>query len=474
MHDARVPAEDVGGDHAGEVDRILGRIEGRRVGQFQIRQVLHRQARAQRHGQRVDALVHTLVADHLGTQDVSVRGEQKLEVELRPARIVGGIGSRMDEDLLVGTPHRLQAPLGQPDTGRREPAQLQHGRAVAAPVDRRAAGDVLRDNARLAVGWPGQGNGRLAARDRIGHLDHIAGRVDCGVGRAEMLVHDQVSSRPQREPRRTRQLAVGPDADAKEHQVGRQPRAVIQHDLQRLRRRFEGGDPASQAQVDAGRGQFLRQEDRHLLVERRQHLVAQLDNRDVETARPQVLGGLEADETGPHHDGPPRPGADPRHDRVHVRNRPEPQHARVVGAGQGQRDGRRARREHEPVVRLAVRRAILPPYRHRPFLAVDGDGLALRADIDAEPGPELFRGHDHQRPTFGNDPADMVREPAIRVGNMGATLQQHDLRRLVQAPQARRRARAGGHAADNDCLHPCSILSRYRRPPMGAFDIKIS
>ncbi len=56
-----VPAQHTGGDHPGEVDRVLGAPERRRVAQLGLLEVVHRGAQLDRQGDVADPLVDAVL-----------------------------------------------------------------------------------------------------------------------------------------------------------------------------------------------------------------------------------------------------------------------------------------------------------------------------------------------------------------------------------------------------------------------------
>jgi hypothetical protein len=95
--------EEVGPQKARHVDGILRRTKGRRVGQFQVFQVVDGHPRPKGRSQDINAFVDAIEADHLGTQEFAVfGGKQHLEVHGRGAGVVGGVARGMQVHLAVG------------------------------------------------------------------------------------------------------------------------------------------------------------------------------------------------------------------------------------------------------------------------------------------------------------------------------------------------------------------------------------
>jgi len=86
----RVPAEAIRRHVASDVHRVLGSAIGRRVGEFQVLQVIHGHAGLQRYCQGVDGAVDSVDPDHLGAeQEAVLRPVEQFDRLLRGAGVVG-------------------------------------------------------------------------------------------------------------------------------------------------------------------------------------------------------------------------------------------------------------------------------------------------------------------------------------------------------------------------------------------------
>ena len=114
--------------------------------------------------------------------------------------------------------------------------------------------------------------------------------------------------------------------------------------------------------------------------------------------------------------------------------------------------GRSARRQDEFIVTLPV----------FPFGGAHGDGVRIAVDgnhfrsdahVDAEAVlKERGRG-DGERALLLDDPAQIVRKPAVRIRDIFAALKEHDLRLFRKSSQPCRTARTARNAADDDNFH---------------------
>jgi hypothetical protein len=193
---------------------------------------------------------------------------------------------------------------------------------------------------------------------------------------------------------------------------------------------------------------------RHLGVERRHHLRQLLQHRHREPAVGQVLRHLQPDEPAANHECTLRPTLrDPAPDADAVGDRAHGEDARKVDARHGRADRRSPGRKYERVVALlALDAGVQVRDGDRAARAVDRGHLVARLHGDVEPVPEEIAGGDQQVPLLGDDVADEVWQAAVGERDVGAAIEHHDLRRLIQAPQPRRARRPARHPADDE--HP--------------------
>ena len=84
-----VAAQHAGGDHPGEVDRILRAAERRRVAELALLEVVHGRAQLDRQRELADPLVDAVLADRLRSEHASVGlAEQDLHRDRLGARVV--------------------------------------------------------------------------------------------------------------------------------------------------------------------------------------------------------------------------------------------------------------------------------------------------------------------------------------------------------------------------------------------------
>ena len=186
---------------------------------------------------------------------------------------------------------------------------------------------------------------------------------------------------------------------------------------------LEGGHAVVEREADSVPLDITLDDARHFAVERGQHLIEHLDQRDVEAAMDEVLRRLEADEPAADHDGAglgphrlePRVAVhareerraflDPLADRPRVGHGPDLEDAGEVDAGQRRAHRGRSGRQHELVVGLG---------RHlagRDIAQIDGllfgrdrDRLAVRPHVDRELAAERVRSATSRLDSFSITP----------------------------------------------------------------------
>ena len=193
----------------------------------------------------------------------------------------------------------------------------------------------------------------------------------------------------------------------------------------------------------------------HFGIQRRQDLVHHLYECDLYTIKVQVFGQLDADKAAADDHGPPGLFlVDVRLDRVCVGDAAQRKDARQVTSWHRGYERSGPRREHQLVVGFCVHLAcprVLD--RDELCLTVDLDGCVVYASIDVKDGAErLWRLH-QKRVAIGNYAADIVGQATVGKGNVGTSLQQHDIGVFVHPPHSCGNARTTGDAADDYQFH---------------------
>ena len=176
-------------------------------------------------------------------------------------------------------------------------------RALRAAKTRVASGDHVGRDAALPVGRPGQRDEARFTGDGVIHLDRIAHGEDVGIGRAHLVVDANAAAFADLQAGRAREVGVGTHPEREDHDVGRIHLPGLRAHAQRaFTALFERGHAVVELNANAVPNEVIFHRPRHVLVERPQHLVGHLDERDVEAPVHQVLRALHADEAAANDD----------------------------------------------------------------------------------------------------------------------------------------------------------------------------
>ncbi len=183
-------------DHkTGHIDRILGRGIGRRIGKVKLRQFQSCHFCANGRCQYINALVHTVAANDLRTQQPQAFFFiQHLHCHRLCAGIIGSVGCREKYDFVVSDPCCLRRLFIDPRGGRCQAKQLQNRRALRAVKAAVSAADIVSGNASLLVGGPRQRDQRFLPGHEMGDLYGIAHSIDVRHGGFHPLVDSDAAT----------------------------------------------------------------------------------------------------------------------------------------------------------------------------------------------------------------------------------------------------------------------------------------
>ena len=125
-----------------------------------------------------------------------------------------------------------------------------------------------------------------------------------------------------------------------------------------------------QSQVDSLIAQMLFQRANDFRVPRRQNLIGQFDDSDMQTAPNEILGHFDADESGSDDQRVSTASRDPSVQDIGIGEIAQSEHVRTVDSGNRRPEGRRSRGNDQLVIRFIVRLA-----RHQ---IRHGDGSSCR------------------------------------------------------------------------------------------------
>ena len=301
---------------------------------------------------------------------------------------------------------------------------------------------VVGGDAALAVGGPGQRHlGRFAGHE-IHDLDGIADGVNVGIAGLQILVDADAAAGPDLQSGVHRQLVLRPHADAQDDQLCHQSFARFQAYGQSVGRGLKRGGRLTQYQFHSRGRQAFGDRSGHLPIERRQHLVLQLDEGRGNAAANEVFDHFQADESGPHHHGLPHALVQACLDLVGILEIPQGEDSRQIDAGNGRPQRRRSRGQNQLVVGFLVLAAggqIANAHRLR--RAVDGLDFGASPHVEVEAGPHTFRRNQQQFGPLGDLAAEVVGQAAVGKRDVAAAFDEHDW-----ASSDKRRARAAAEA----------------------------
>ncbi len=157
---------------------------------------------------------------------------------------------------------------------------------------------------------------------------------------------------PSSSPASRARRGLGLDADGQDHQVGDQPCAILQLDLDPPRDIVKGRSRRAEVQLDAIALQVVDQGPVHLVVQGRHDRLFQLDQRDPQAPLAQGLGHLHADVAAADHHRALGAGIDLGLDGIHVRDVAQGMDLGMVDAWDRGPQRTRAGGQNQLVVRL--------------------------------------------------------------------------------------------------------------------------
>ncbi len=286
----------------------------------------------------------------------------------------------------------------------------------------------------------------------------VADGVDVRIARTAVLVHgDAVVAG---EPGVNRQLAVGHDADAHDHEPGGHARAIVAHDARDPPFALDGADRGPEADVDAMSDMLRVVEGAHLGRHHPAHdAIRHLEHRDCEARLGTGGRALEAD-VARADDGDSLGAGQFGADRIDVGLGAQVMDASEPGARNGERAGAAAGGEQQPVVGqggavVECHQAPAAVDRRRPSAESQLAVLLLIERHRADPQPvgvELAR-------------QVLLRQRRALVGKLRLVTHQHQAPAEAVAPQAvdglrRGMARADDHDSLGQLLHPSRQAGR--------------
>lgn len=424
---------------------------------FELGEVVDRAAPLDDLGSHLNPLVHTAVTDNLHAQQPpAVGGKDHLDAHRHGTGVVAGVRRGVSIGGAVGDALALQLAGIHAGRGHRQVEDLGNRGADGAGVGALVAeDDVVGHDAPLLVGRAGQRNHRRTSRHGVEHLNHVAQRIDVGVGAPHAVVDDDAAAGAEPESRLAGQPVLGPYADAQQHHVGLDAGTALKVHRNGGPRILKAPHPFTQTKAHALVLEVTVDDGRHREVERSHHLRRHLDHVDMKTRLVEVLGHLQTDEPAADHHRTPGPLAKQiLLDGIRVGHAAQREDAPVVDALDGRTQRFGTYREHQLVVGLRIEFARgQAPHLDQPLFTVDAHHLLLGADVDAEASGEPLDALHEEFVAVGNRSADVVGQSAVGIGDILPPLEKHDVRMLVHSAQTGRNGGSARHAPDNQIIH---------------------
>ena len=347
----------------------------------------------------------------------------------------------------------LQFRFGQPDPRRRQRTDLDHRRPPASAVNGGTPGNVVRSDPPLLVRRSRKRNRRFPSGNTVNHFHGVSGGVNIRIRGLKPLIDHDMPARTKLKSGGFCQPGIRLHANAHHNEIRRKFRTVAENGEQGIPLSAEAAQFRVQPHVHAIRREFRLKQICHFTVHRRKHMAGMLNHGHMKSAFPQVLRGFQSDKTAADHDRLFRPVLHQCTECIHIRNRPERMYARIIRPRQSGSNGTRSGRQQQFIIRFRIFTAVRPADRDSLFLTVQRNRLVLCTDLNIEPCLEFFLRHDQQGIPLRDYAAQMIRQAAIRIRDIGTALQQHDFHGFIQTAKSCRRARTRGNAADNNSFH---------------------
>ncbi len=236
MSHRRVTPHDVGGDHAGDVDRVFGGAELGSVAQLGLLQIEDGEASLDGHGDHIYPFLNSFLADGLGAQNPAVfDGEDQLDSDRPGAGVVVGMVAWVEVYLLIlrwlaADPPALQVLLA----GARGGDSDVESPADGGPLDSAEPGVASHDNVRsdptLAIGRPSQWDEAPVTGHKVADFDRVTHSPDVLVAGAHLVVDAYAAQLPNLQAGLLGQLGLWPYAHGQEHHLATEAGAGLGDD----------------------------------------------------------------------------------------------------------------------------------------------------------------------------------------------------------------------------------------------------
>ncbi len=421
-----------------------------RVGVLYAGEIAHGASALDGQGQLVDALVHTVVAHDLSSeQPAGLRCENHLDGERSSTGIVARVGVGMDGGGEIGDLLLLEALGGHAGGGHGEVEDLGDGGADGSFIFHLVAEDhIVGHDARLAVGRSGEVVHPRLAVDGVGILDDVAHGVDVGRRGAQVLIDHDAAALSGGEAGLGGQGVEGSNSDGEYHDVGGVFFARGESYFESMALLLEAGDGCAEAQAHALLRKVLMHNGSHGVVDRRHHLVGHLHHRHLGSGIVEIFGHLEAYEASADHQRALHiVGLEILLDGVGVGHIAQGEDAGEADAGERRPHRSGAGRQQQFVVALLVGAAFGTLDCHRLSGRIDAKHLRAGAHVDVKTPPEGLGGLHEEFVAVGDGAADVIGQSAVGIRDVIPLLEEDDLVGFSYSSYSRRGGGASGHSA---------------------------
>ena len=257
-------------DHkTGHIDRVFGRRIGWCIGKVKLRQFQSCHFCANGRCQYINALVHTVAANDLRTQQPQAfLFIQYLHYHRLCAGVIGSVGCREKHDFVVSNPCCPRCLFIDSRKGRCQAKQFQNRRALRAVIAAASAADIVSGNSSLLVGRPRQRDQCFLAGHEMADLYGIAHSIDVRRGGFHPLVDSDAATNTKFESGFFCQMRIRGNTDGQQHHIRMQRLTTLQQSQHGISVLSESGDGFTQPQSHAVSAHFRMDKARHIRIQR--------------------------------------------------------------------------------------------------------------------------------------------------------------------------------------------------------------
>ena len=296
----------------------------------------------------------------------------------------------------------------------------------------RNAVHIVGGRSRFSLGGTCKREARFFICDKMRHFDRIAYGVDVGNVRAVIVIDEDTARRAERDACRLCKFGFRPHAERHDDRpcsdlFAAFGRNVFFADL---------FDAVAEDESDAFVVQLFVQNLRHIVIERREHLVEFFDERDVFSGKLKVFCDFDTDKSAADYDDIAyRVLRNVIVDLFDIDDVAHRKYVRFIDARNRTRhDGRRARRKDERIVafvKLFSARQIL--YGNRFFIGVYFEHFVRRFRDNIILFFKLLGRHKHEVAAFFYDPAQKKGQRTIRKRNVRPLFKHNDFSTFIES-----------------------------------------